>query len=41
LKAAETTLQAKQGGTITQKEIGDLQREIGRIQGDLGSLQGK
>jgi hypothetical protein len=41
LKTAEANLQAKQGGTITQKEIGDLQREIGRIQGELGSLQGK
>ncbi len=41
LKTAEASLQAKQGGTITQKEIGDLQRQIGRIQGELGSLQGK
>lgn len=41
LNAAVATLKAKQGGTINQKDLGDLQREIGRIQGDLGALQGK
>ena len=35
------SLKAKQGGTISQKELGDLQREFGRIQGELGALQGK
>jgi beta-lactamase regulating signal transducer with metallopeptidase domain len=41
LNAAVATLKAKQGGTIRQKELGDLQREVGRIQGELGALQGK
>ena len=41
LNTAVASLQAKQGGTISQKDLGDLQREIGRIQGELGALQGK
>ncbi|HEX4758056.1 MAG TPA: M56 family metallopeptidase [Terracidiphilus sp.] len=41
LNAAVATLKSKQGGTISQKELGDLQREVGRIQGELGALQGK
>ena len=41
LNAAVESLKAKQGGTINQKELGDLQREVGRIQGELGRLQGK
>jgi hypothetical protein len=41
LTAALTTLQAKQGGTINQKELGDLQRQMGQIMGQLGALQGK
>jgi hypothetical protein len=41
LSAAMATLKAKQGGTINQKDLGDLQREVGRIQGELGALQGK
>ena len=41
LNAAVASLQSKQGGTISQKDLGDLQRQIGRIQGELGSLQGK
>ena len=31
LNAAVDSLKAKQGGTISQRELGDLQREIGRI----------
>jgi predicted nucleic acid-binding Zn-ribbon protein len=41
LNAAVASLQAKQGGTISQKDLGELQGKIGRIQGELGSLQGK
>jgi len=41
LNKAAADLKAKQGGTISQEELGDLQREVGRIQGELGSLQGK
>jgi len=41
LNAAVASLKAKQGGTISQKDLGDLQREFGRIQGELGALQGK
>jgi len=41
LNAAVESLKAKQGGTISQKDLGELQGKIGRIQGELGSLQGK
>ena len=41
LTTALTTLQAKQGGTINQKELGDLQRQMGQVMGQLGALQGK
>jgi hypothetical protein len=41
LTATLTTLQAKQGGTINQKELGDLQRQMGQVMGQLGALQGK
>jgi predicted nucleic acid-binding Zn-ribbon protein len=41
LSAAVDSLKAKQGGTISQKDLGNLQREVGKIQGELGSLQGK
>lgn len=41
MKAAIASFQAKQGGTISQKDLGELQKEVGRIQGEIGALQGK
>ena len=41
LNAAIESLKAKQGGTISQKELGELEGKLGRIQGELGTLQGK
>jgi hypothetical protein len=41
LKAATETLEAKQGHTITQSEMEDLQRQVGHITMALGGLQGK
>jgi hypothetical protein len=41
LTGALTALEAKQGGTINQKELGDLQRQMGQVMGQLGALQGK
>jgi beta-lactamase regulating signal transducer with metallopeptidase domain len=41
LNEAIARLRAKQGGTITQEELADIQGKIGDIQGRLGDLQGK